>query len=79
MSHTLVQINGINVISHENGDIKVILHPADLSHSLSTLTPLDNGTFVLIARKRPTLSAKGHSHEKPTFKVWPNSDTVNVR
>lgn len=72
MSHTLVQINGINVISQENGDIQVILHPADLTDSLSTLTPLNNGTFRLIAKKRLTLSAKGHSHEKPTSKVWPN-------
>lgn len=74
MSHTLVQINGINVISQENGDIRVILHPDDLLHSLSTLSPLNNGTYVLLAAKRSSLSAKGHSHNKPTYKVWPNQE-----
>lgn len=79
MSHQIVQIEGINVITQENGDIKVILHLADLKNSLQTIPTLNNRTHVLVARKRSTLSAKGHSHDKPVAKVYQDQIPENQR
>lgn len=70
MSHKIVQIEGLNVISLENGDIKIVLHRSDLINSLSTIPTLNNQTHILLATKRSTLSAKGHTHNKPSAKVW---------
>lgn len=70
MSHKIVQIEGINIHSLENGDIKVVLHLSDLQRSLSTIPTLNNQTHVLLSTKRSTLSAKGHTHNKPSAKVW---------
>lgn len=74
MSHTLVQIEGINVSTTTSGDIKVILHLEDLQQSLSPLTTLRNGTHVLIATKRATPSAKGHTHNKARARVWQETE-----
>lgn len=70
MSHQIIQIEGINLIAQENGDIKAIIHLPDLISSLQTIPTLNNGTHVLLARKRSTASAKGHTNDKPTAKVW---------
>jgi len=69
MSHQIVTIEGITVIAQENGDMKIFIHSNDLTKSLQKVPPLNSGTHVLIARKRSTLSAKGHSHDKPTAKI----------
>lgn len=79
MSHTLVQIEGINVSATSSGDIKVILHLEDLHKSLSPLTTLRNGTHVLIATKRATPSAKGHTHNKATVKVFSGPPPVEQK
>lgn len=70
MSNQIIQVEGITLKLQPDGSIKAIIHTGDLITSLKSIPTLNNGTHVLLARQRSTASAKGHSHDKPTAKVW---------
>lgn len=70
-----IEVNGLTNILAEDGCIKTTIHIEDFVAALSLLTKRPNGTVVLVARKRSTVSNLGHTHYKPFFKTATKCDT----
>lgn len=64
-----IEIDGLTSKLTEDGCIKTTVHIEDFVKAISSLTIRPNGTVVLVARQRSTVSNLGHTHYKPFYKT----------
>lgn len=69
-----VEVNGITNVTYDNGDIKTTIHVNDFLAAIAKLPTKKNGTIVVVARKRLSLSNLGHTHYKPGIQMRTECD-----